>query len=98
MYFIVGKVDGLVEERDGNKYLNFTSTNSNKEVLRKYTKLWDGMKNLIEKIDNKPGEYGKDYMKIKFNLDDSLPPNKPLKLYNLIIIVRSVFKEDCKYY
>ena len=37
-------------------------------------------------------------MKIKFNSDDNLPLNKPLKLFMLTIIVRSVFKEDGKYY
>ena len=37
-------------------------------------------------------------MKIKFNTDEDLPLNKTLKLYNLTIIVRSVFEEDSKYY
>ena len=36
-------------------------------------------------------------MKIKFNSYDDLPLNKSLKLYNLTIIVRSVFEEDGKY-
>ena len=27
----------------------------------------------MEKISDKPGEYGKDFMKIKFHLDDNLP-------------------------
>ena len=40
----------------------------------------------------------KKIMKVKFELDDSLPLNKILKLYNLTIIVRSVFEEDEKYY
>ena len=56
------------------------------------------MKNLIEKIDNKPSEYGKDFMKIRFNWDDNLPLNKTLKLHNLTVIARSVFKEYGKYY
>ena len=37
-------------------------------------------------------------MTIKFNSDDNLPLNKPLKLHNLTIIVRSVFEEGGKYY
>ena len=32
-------------------------------------------------------------MKIKFNSDDNLSLNKPLKLHMLTIIVRSVFEE-----
>ena len=67
MYFIADRVDDFIEEKDGNKYLNFAFTESNKEVLKKYTELWDGIKNFMEKIDNKSGEYGKDYMKMKFN-------------------------------
>ena len=37
-------------------------------------------------------------MKIKSNSDDNLPLNNMLKLYMLTVIVRSVFKEDGKYY
>ena len=43
-------------------------------------------------------DYEKDYMEIKFNSDDNLPLNKPLKLNNTIITIRSVFKEDGKLY
>ena len=38
------------------------------------------------------------YMKIKFSSGSYLPLNKKLWLQNLIIIVRSVFQEDEKYY
>ena len=37
-------------------------------------------------------------MKIKFNPDDTLPLNKTVKLHNGTIKVKSVFKEDGKYY
>ena len=37
-------------------------------------------------------------MKIKFNSDDDLPLNKPLKLHVMTIIIRSVFEEDGKLY
>ena len=37
-------------------------------------------------------------MKIKFNSDDNLTPNKTIEPYNLVIVVRSVFQEDEKYY
>ena len=32
-------------------------------------------------------------MKTKFNLDDSLPPTKMLRFYNIALVVRSVFHE-----
>ena len=96
LYFIVDKVDGFSEEKEWSKYLNFASTDNKKEVLKKYIELWDKIKNLIEKIHNKPGGYGKDYMKLKFNSDDDLPLNKPLKFHNLIVIAISVFQEISK--
>ena len=65
--------------------------------MTKYTELWDKIKSLIEKRNDKPGEYGKDFVDIKFISDDNLPLNKILKLHNLTIVVRSVFQEDNKY-
>ena len=73
--------------------------NGNKKILAKFTKLWEKIKHLIETInEDKKGEYEKDFMKIKFDSDDSLLLNKMLKLHMLTVIVRSVFKEDYKYY
>ena len=37
-------------------------------------------------------------MKIKFNSDDDLPLNKPLKFHNMTITIISVFEEDGKLY
>ena len=44
------------------------------------------------------GEYGEDFMKIKFNTGDNLPLNTPLRLHLLTIIVRCIFEEDDKFY
>ena len=53
LYFIIGKVNGYINKKNGNKYLVFASADKYKEVLQKYTEFWDRIKNLIEKIDNK---------------------------------------------
>ena len=53
---------------------------------------------MIKTIDNKPGEYELDFMKIKFISDDNLPLNKTLRLHNLTVVVRSFFEEYGKYY
>ena len=37
-------------------------------------------------------------MKIKFNSDDELLLNKPLKFHAMTIIIRSVLEEDGKFY
>ena len=73
LYLLFNKIDGQIIESNGNKYLIFASTDKNKELLTKYTEIWNKVKSLIEKISDKPGEYGKDFMKIKFHLDDNLP-------------------------
>ena len=71
----------IIGEKNGNQSLFFGSTDENKELLDKYTELWDGIKNKSETINtDKKGEYDKDFMKIKFDSDDDLPLNKPLKL------------------
>ena len=49
-------------KKNGNNYLILASADKNKEVLIKYTELWDGINYLIEKINDKPGRYGNDLM------------------------------------
>ena len=59
--------------------MNIAFTYSNNELLKKYTEVWSGIKDQIEKINNgKLKEYEKDYLKVKFNSDDNLPLKKQL--------------------
>ena len=59
LYLIIGKVDGHIEEKNESKYFVFDSTDETREVLKKYTELWDGIKNEIGTINvGKEGEYG----------------------------------------
>ena len=99
MYLLVNHASGYIEEKNGNKYLIFDSVDENKEVLKKYADVWDGIKNKIKAINGgKENDYEKDYMKIKFNSDDNLPLNKLLKFHNMTITIRSVFQEKGKVY
>ena len=100
MYLLVNHASGYIEGKQGNKYLIFyDSVNENKGLLKKYADVWDGIKNEIKAINgDKENDYGKDYMKIKFNSDDDLPLKKPLKLHAMTIIIRSVFDGDGKLY
>ena len=69
------------------------------ELLKKHTGVWDGIKNKIKAINGgKENDYGKDYIKIKFNSDDGLPLNKLLKFHAMTIIIRSVFEEGGQLY
>ena len=96
LYFLVHRIDGFIEEKEGDKYLNIASTDRNSEVLKK---AWNGIKYYIEKInDSKSGEYDKDYMKIKFNSDDDFPLNKQLSFLSVTILIKNVFEKDSKYY
>ena len=99
LYLRINHASGYIEEKNGNKYLIFDSVDENKEVLKKYADVWDGIKNKIKAINGgKENDYGKDYIKITFNSDDDLPLNKPLKFHLMTIIIRCVFIEDCKLY
>ena len=86
------------KKKIGKKYLTLVSTDKNKEVLIKYTELYDKIKTLIKTINGEVGEYGKDYMKIRFESNYNLHLNKTLKLHNLTLVFRSVFQENGKYY
>ena len=74
--------------------LIFNSTDENKELIKK--DVWNEIKNKMEAINSGECDYQKDFMKIKFNSDDDLPLNKPLKFHMKTIIIRSVFEEDGK--
>ena len=42
-------------------------------------------------------DYEKDFMKIKFDSDDDLSLNKPLKFHMMTIIIRFLFEDDKLY-
>ena len=96
LHLHVNHANGYIEEKNGNKYLIFDTTDENKELRKSYKDVWNGIKNKIKEISVGKCDYEKDFMKIKFNSDDDLPLNKPLKFHMMTIIIRSVFEEDGK--
>ena len=98
LYLLVNHAYGYIEEKHENKYLIFDTTDEKKELLKKYNDVWNGIKKKIEEVSSGECDYEKDYMKIKFNSDDNLPLNKPLKFHSMTITIRSVFEEDGKLY
>ena len=98
LYLRISNENGYIEKKDVNKYLIFESTDENKELLKKYNDVFNGIRDKIKEINSDECDYEKDYMKIKFNSDDDLPLNKPLKFYLMTITIRSVFEEDGKLY
>ena len=70
----------------------------NSELLKEPVwDVWDEIKNKIKGINGgKEKDYRKDYVEIKFNSDDDLPLNKPLKFHAMAITIRSVFEKGGK--
>ena len=98
LHLIIAHANAYIEGKGANKYLVFDSTNGNRELLKKYNDVFNGIRDKIKEISSGEGDYEKDYMKIKFNSDDNLPLNKPLKFHNTTITITSVFEEDSKLY
>ena len=82
MYLCINHASGYIAEINENKYLISDSIDKNKELLKKYDHVFNGVRDKIKEINSDECDYEKDYMKIKFNSDDNLPLNKPLKFHN----------------
>ena len=95
---MINKIKGHFEEVDGDKYLIISSENG--DIMQKYQEVFDGIKEIIKKINDygQPTKYDDNYMKIKFNTDDNTPLHKIIFFPTITIIIRSVTKKDDKYY
>ena len=98
LYLYIDHANRYIEEKNGNEYLVFDSVDENKELLKKYNDVWNGIKDEIKEVSSGECDYEKYYMKIKFNSDDNLPLNKPLKFRFMTITIRSVFEEGDTFY
>ena len=61
-------------------------------------KCGEKIRDLIRSKTKNSEDYDEKYMKIKFNLDGELTLNKAIQILSIIIVVRSVFHENNKYY
>ena len=78
LYLRVDHVNEYIEEKGVNKYLVFDSTDENKELLKKYNDVFNGIRDKIKEVSSDECNYEKGYMKIKFNSVDDLPLSKQL--------------------
>ena len=46
---MINRIDGLIEDKNGNKYLNIAATDRNSEVLRKYLEVSSRIRLCIKK-------------------------------------------------
>ena len=49
LYLKINRIYVFIEEKNGDKYLNIASTDRNSEVLKKYSEVWNGIKDSIKK-------------------------------------------------
>ena len=94
LYLIFNEVNGYFQKTNGNKYLTLVLINESKEKIKKHKELWIKIRELIRSITKNLDDYDKNYVKIKFNLDDELPLNKMKILFKILL----VFHENNKYY
>ena len=64
----------------------------------KYEELLSKIRDLIRLITKNSDHYDEKYMKIKFSSDDELLLNKTKEILSMIIVIRTVFHENNKYY
>ena len=87
LYLGITHANGYIEDKDMNKYLIFDSTDENKELLKNYNNVFNGIRDKIKEINNNECGYEKDYLKIKFNSDSDLPLNRSLKFRLMTITI-----------
>ena len=95
---MINRIKGHFEENNGDKYLIISPENG--DTIQKYGMIFDGIKEIIKKINDYsyPITYDDNYMKIRFNTDDNIPLNKIIYFPTITIIIRSVTQKDGKYY
>ena len=52
LYLQVNHASGYIGEKNGNKYLVFDSTDESKDLLKKYTDVWDGIRDEIKAMNS----------------------------------------------
>ena len=98
LYLMINRIKGHFEEVDGHKYLIISSEND--DIMQKYEEVFDGIKEIIRKINDygQPIKYDNNYMKIKFNTDDNIPLNTFIYFPTITIIIGSATQKDGKHY
>ena len=99
LYLIFNDVDAYFLSVNEKKYLVFSSTDKNKDVLENYKELWDNIRKEINKISEEVKISDlKDLAKIKCESDDKVPLGKIINIPMCTIILKSVFKINIMHY
>ena len=60
MHLGITHANGCIEEKGMDKYLVFDSTDENKELLKKYNKVFNRIKDKSKEINSSDSDYEKD--------------------------------------
>ena len=52
LHLFINKINGYIEEINGNQYLTIVPADESKDTLKKYEELWDKIIDLIRSISN----------------------------------------------
>ena len=92
LYLRIDNASGYIKEENEDNFLVFNVTDENKELLKRYDDVFNGIVDKIKKIDDDWLEYSKNYMKIKFNSD----LNSNLIQFTIKQIIK-ILQYDCYY-
>ena len=82
LYLNITHASGYIEVKGVNKYLVFDSTDENKELIKKYNYIFNGIRDKIKGINSDECDYEKRHMKIKINSDDNITTKNSFDDYN----------------
>ena len=59
LYLLISHASGYIEEKGMDKYLIFHSTDENKELLKKYNGVFNGIKDKIKEVSSDECDFEK---------------------------------------
>ena len=94
-YLVIDDLKGYFEENNNNKYLTMIFKSKSQKMM--YTRIWEEIKKNFNEVDEF-SNYDKNYDVISFDTDDILSLNSIINIYSITIIIKSVFKDNNKFY
>ena len=99
IYLHIDELFGYIDKINDKKHLNISLTPGNGDILLAYEKMWNDIRKEIKEVnDGKDVKNDRNIKRIKFESDDDLPLDKPLKLHRLMLTIRHVIEINEKYY
>ena len=104
-HIVFNNIECIFRKSGVFSYLIFCESDKNKEMLDKYIKVIDKIKEEIlfltidkDEIGDDLFVMGRDFMKFKFQTDDKLPYNEKINIPVCVISISSVFEKGDWYY